>query len=157
MYQPMYYQYEVRAAKDGESAEVIARGDLNGDGKTSSFVITIKVKKDKDRTLPYLRTTVVNQARSAARRERTAARHQPPVERPAGSAEEVAVARLDREAVLAALARLPSRQRAAIVLRHYLRMTEGEIAETMGCNVGTVRTHLKRANLALTTSLGGQA
>jgi len=113
--------------------------------------------KDKDRTLPYLRTTVVNQARSAARRERTAARHQPPVERPAGSAEEVAVARLDREAVLAALARLPSRQRAAIVLRHYLRMTEGEIAETMGCKVGTVRTHLKRANLALTSSLGGQA
>jgi len=51
MDQPIYYQYEVRAAKDGESAEVIARGDLNGDGKTSSFVITIKVKKDKDRTL----------------------------------------------------------------------------------------------------------
>jgi len=49
--QPQYYQYEVRAAKDGESAEVIARGDLNGDGKTSSFVIAIKVKKDKDRTL----------------------------------------------------------------------------------------------------------
>jgi type IV pilus assembly protein PilA len=51
MDQPQYYQYEVRAAKDGESADVIARGDLNGDGKTSSFVITIKVKKDKDRTL----------------------------------------------------------------------------------------------------------
>lgn len=51
MDQPLYYQYEVRAAKDGESADVIARGDLNGDGKTSSFVITIKVRKDKDRTL----------------------------------------------------------------------------------------------------------
>ena len=51
MDQPQYYQYEVRAAKDGESAEVIARGDLNGDGKTSSFVITIKVRKDKDRAL----------------------------------------------------------------------------------------------------------
>ena len=49
--QPQRYQYEIRAAKDGESAEVIARGDLNGDGKTSSFVITVKVKKDKDRAL----------------------------------------------------------------------------------------------------------
>jgi hypothetical protein len=49
--QPQYYQYEIRAAKDGESADVIARGDLNGDGKTSSFVITIKVRKDADRTL----------------------------------------------------------------------------------------------------------
>ena len=28
MDQPQYYQYEVRAAKDGESADVIARGDL---------------------------------------------------------------------------------------------------------------------------------
>jgi hypothetical protein len=43
--QPQRYQYEIRAAKDGESAEVIAHGDLNGDGKTSSFVITIKKKK----------------------------------------------------------------------------------------------------------------
>jgi type IV pilus assembly protein PilA len=51
MSQPIYYQYEIRAAKDGESADVIARGDLNGDGKTSSFVITIKVKKTKDRSL----------------------------------------------------------------------------------------------------------
>lgn len=51
MDQPQYYQYEVRAAKDGESADVIARGDLNGDGKTSSFVITIHVKKDKTRAL----------------------------------------------------------------------------------------------------------
>jgi RNA polymerase sigma-70 factor (sigma-E family) len=111
--------------------------------------------KDKDRTLPYLRTTVVNQARSVGRRERTAAKHPPPAERPNRSAEEAAVAGLDRDAVLAALAALPPRQRAAIVLRHYLRRTEGEIAETMGCSVGTVRTHLKRANAALTTSLGG--
>ncbi|HEX4514956.1 MAG TPA: hypothetical protein VH054_15530, partial [Polyangiaceae bacterium] len=51
MDQPQYYQYEVRAAKDGESADVIARGDLNGDGKTSSFVITIHVKKDTTRAL----------------------------------------------------------------------------------------------------------
>ena len=113
--------------------------------------------QDKDRALPYLRTTVVNLARSKGRRERTAAGHPPPIERPSRSAEEVAVAGLDRDAVLAALGRLPARQRAAIILRHYLRMTEGDIAETMGCSIGTVRTHLKRANAALTTALGGHA
>jgi RNA polymerase sigma-70 factor (sigma-E family) len=113
--------------------------------------------KDKDRTLPYLRTTVVNLARSNGRRERTAAGHLPPIERPTGSAEDVAVAVLDRDAVVAALGRLPQRQRAAIVLRHYLRMTEGDIAETMHCSIGTVRTHLKRANAALSILLGGQA
>lgn len=43
--QPQYYQYEVRAAKDGESATVIARGDLNGDGKTSLYELAIKVDR----------------------------------------------------------------------------------------------------------------
>src|SRR5262249_30172574 len=40
---PQYYQYEVVAAKDGQSADVIARGDLNGDGKTSEIKRTIHV------------------------------------------------------------------------------------------------------------------
>jgi type IV pilus assembly protein PilA len=42
---PQYYQYEVKAAKDGESAEIIARGDLNGDGKTSEFKLSIEVDR----------------------------------------------------------------------------------------------------------------
>jgi type IV pilus assembly protein PilA len=48
---PQYYQYEIKAAKDGESAEIIARGDLNGDGKASLFKLSIKV----DRTANALR------------------------------------------------------------------------------------------------------
>lgn len=50
---PQYYQYEIKAAKDGESAEIIARGDLNGDGKTSLFLLSIKV----DRTSQALRVS----------------------------------------------------------------------------------------------------
>jgi type IV pilus assembly protein PilA len=50
---PQYYQYEIKAAKDGESAEIIARGDLNGDGKTSQFKLLIKV----DRSDNVLRVT----------------------------------------------------------------------------------------------------
>lgn len=42
---PHYYQYEIKAAKDGESAEIIARGDLDGDGKTSQFKLLVKVKR----------------------------------------------------------------------------------------------------------------
>jgi type IV pilus assembly protein PilA len=42
---PHYFQYEIKAAADGESAEVIARGDLNGDGKTSQFKLLIKVDR----------------------------------------------------------------------------------------------------------------
>jgi hypothetical protein len=50
MDQPQRYQYEVKAAPDGMSADVIARGDLNGDGKTSLFVVHVTVDKT-DRTL----------------------------------------------------------------------------------------------------------
>jgi hypothetical protein len=44
---PQYYQYEVKAAPDGKSAEIIARGDLNGDGKTSLFKLSIAVQGDR--------------------------------------------------------------------------------------------------------------
>jgi hypothetical protein len=52
---PQYYQYEVRAAADGQSADIIAHGDLNGDGKTSTYKITLRVEpKTKHRNVsPY--------------------------------------------------------------------------------------------------------
>lgn len=40
---PQYFQYEVVAAKDGRTAEILARGDLNGDGKTSLFRVKIEL------------------------------------------------------------------------------------------------------------------
>jgi len=41
--EPQYYQYQVVAAKDGKSAEILARGDLNGDGKASLFRVKIQL------------------------------------------------------------------------------------------------------------------
>jgi hypothetical protein len=40
---PQYFQYEVVASKDGKHADIIARGDLNGDGRSSEFKRTISV------------------------------------------------------------------------------------------------------------------
>lgn len=48
---PQYFQYEIRASKDGKSAEIIGRGDLNGDGKTSLFTIVAKVTGPERRLL----------------------------------------------------------------------------------------------------------
>lgn len=45
---PQYYQYEVRAAKDGNSADIFARGDLDGDGKQSEFKLHIAIDRKKD-------------------------------------------------------------------------------------------------------------
>lgn len=43
-----------------------------------------------------------------------------------------------RHVLLAALAQLPPRQRAVLVLRHFEHLTEPEAAEVLGCSVGAV-------------------
>ncbi|MBV8986637.1 MAG: hypothetical protein JO248_19565 [Acidimicrobiia bacterium] len=47
------------------------------------------------------------------------------------------------------LARLPRRQREAIVLRYYAGMSDGEIAEALGVTTGSGKTHIHRAMAAL--------
>jgi RNA polymerase sigma-70 factor (sigma-E family) len=44
-----------------------------------------------------------------------------------------------------ALAELPARRRAVIVMRYYLDMSEAEVAETLGCRLGTVKSTAHRA------------
>lgn len=43
------------------------------------------------------------------------------------------------------LAGLPRQQRAVLVLRFYLDLSEAQIAETLGCSVGTVKSNASRA------------
>jgi hypothetical protein len=42
---PQYFQYEVVASKDGSSADIVARGDLHGDGKTSTVKRTVTIDR----------------------------------------------------------------------------------------------------------------
>jgi RNA polymerase sigma-70 factor (sigma-E family) len=50
-----------------------------------------------------------------------------------------------RAVLLAALARLPRRQRAVIVLRFFEDLTEQRVAEILGCTVGTVKSQTSKA------------
>lgn len=43
-----------------------------------------------------------------------------------------------------ALRRLPTQQRAAVVLRYYVDLPENEVATIMDCSVGAVRSHTSR-------------
>jgi RNA polymerase sigma-70 factor (sigma-E family) len=52
---------------------------------------------------------------------------------------------VDREYLLWALAALPPRQRAVLVLRYFDDMSEGETAQILGCSLGTVKSHAARA------------
>lgn len=72
-----------------------------------------------------------------------------PGEGPAGNLEK----EQERLAVRQALARLPDRQRQAVVLRQYEDLSYREIAETMGATVPAVETLLFRAMAALRRDL----
>jgi RNA polymerase sigma factor (sigma-70 family) len=56
--------------------------------------------------------------------------------------------------VLAALRRLPRRQREALALRFYLELSEPEVARSMGISQGTVKSTTSRALTALGQLLG---
>ena len=51
----------------------------------------------------------------------------------------------ERDAMLARLATLPRKQRAAIVLRYYENYTDDEIAAVLRCGASTVRSQISRA------------
>jgi RNA polymerase sigma-70 factor (sigma-E family) len=51
----------------------------------------------------------------------------------------------DRSALIAALMDLPQGQRAVVVLRYWMDMTETEVATTLGCSVGNVKSQASRA------------
>ncbi|MEU0567509.1 SigE family RNA polymerase sigma factor [Nonomuraea sp. NPDC005983] len=50
-----------------------------------------------------------------------------------------------REALRAALAALPARQRAVVVLRYFEDLPDAAIADILGCSVATVRSQASRA------------
>ena len=43
------------------------------------------------------------------------------------------------------LAALSDRERAMVVMRHYLDLSEADVAEALGCSVGTVKSTCSRA------------
>ncbi len=109
--------------------------------------------REHDKALAYLRRSVVNGCRSAGRRAAVAERHRPDPPADAASAEVSALATERRAEVLAALATLPRRQREVLVLRHWLNLSEAEIATTLRISRGSVKTHSSRGLTALRTTL----
>jgi RNA polymerase sigma-70 factor (sigma-E family) len=68
-------------------------------------------------------------------------------------------AAVDHDAVLdlrAAVAALPARQRATLVLRFYCDLNVDQCAEILGCSPGTVKSHTSRALDAVRRALGQQ-
>lgn len=73
----------------------------------------------------------------------------------AGPAERLVSAEM-RIALRQAVVRLPQRQQAAFVLRHFGGRSTDEIARALGCAPATVRVHLSRAVAHLRAALAGK-
>ncbi|MCF2531696.1 SigE family RNA polymerase sigma factor [Yinghuangia soli] len=98
----------------------------------------------------YIRRILVNLAISSGRRrwwgERATAKMPDiAVDGPGGQVE-------DRDIMRRALAGLSARQRVVVVLRYAHDLPETEVAELLGCSVGTVKTHASRGLEALRSS-----
>jgi RNA polymerase sigma-70 factor (sigma-E family) len=102
----------------------------------------------------YLRVAVVNGARSLHRRVRTARRFLRVGEPAAAPADVAALLADEHRQVVAALRRLPRRQREVLVLRYWSDLSEAAIAETLGIARGTVKSSAARGLRALEKQLG---
>jgi RNA polymerase sigma factor (sigma-70 family) len=102
----------------------------------------------------YLTVGVMNAARSALRRRRTARAYVPPRPGVVAAAEDDVVRAAGDPEVLAALGRLTVRQRQVVVLRYWSELSEQEIADTLRVSRGTVKSTASRALTVLRDLLG---
>ena len=102
----------------------------------------------------YVRRIVVNLATSRWRRQQVERRA---LARTRAAAAEIRwdvdVAERSRS-VIEAIGQLPARQRAAVVLRYFEDMREADVARTLGCSIGTVKSQLSKARTRLAQLLG---
>ena len=103
---------------------------------------------DADKALTYVRSSVLNGCRTLLRRQSRRDRvvlAEPDME----SAEARALLDEEHREVLAAIRRLPDRQREAVVLRFYLDLPEDKVAEAMQVSRGTVKSATSRGVAAV--------
>jgi RNA polymerase sigma-70 factor (sigma-E family) len=101
----------------------------------------------------YLRTTVINNARSALRHRGVEERYRQPGPPEPSGPEERAVQATEDARVMAALRSLSRRQQEVLVLRYYADLSEQEIAATLGMSRGAVKSHAHRGIGALREAL----
>lgn len=111
-----------------------------------------KLRSDTDNLDAYLRTTLVNTYISE---QRSGWRRLTSLHSELG---DKAASEIDQDTKIDlrdALAKLPPRQRAAIVLRYYCDLSVEQAARELGCSAGTVKSQTARALDAMRRALDG--
>lgn len=134
-----------------------------GDAGTAQDVVQIALVKVARRwesivatghPLPYVRSAVVHAAISWRRRKWHGEVPNGALPDHPGVDDVNAVDNRDR--LRRALAELPRRQRAAVVLRHYLDLDEAATAAALGCSIGTVKSQTAKGLARLRTSIDSE-
>jgi RNA polymerase sigma-70 factor (sigma-E family) len=136
---PRLFRTTYAIAGDRESAE-----DALQSAYAKAYAAWHRVRA-ADAPAAYVRRMAVNEVTNVRRRSWWRAERpyaEPPEPPPAPSPESGAG---DRDAVWTAVRALPPRQRAVIVLRYYEDLSEGEIADVLGCSRGTVKSQASHA------------
>lgn len=98
---------------------------------------------DRIEHLPsFLRRIVVNLCRSRARRIAVRERLDPLLRGPSSTEQPDVALHID---IWSALESLPPRQRACVVLRYLEDLSEADVADLLGCSLGTVKSQLHKA------------
>ena len=136
------------------TATLIAGDDVAGEDLLQTALANVYTRWHRGIENPeeYVRTTLVRTHISLRRRLMT-------TERPIGSAvvdaegPDIAERLVDRDVLLAALAQLAPKQRAALVLRYFDDLSEADTARALGCSTGSVKQHTTRGLAKLRTLL----
>jgi RNA polymerase sigma-70 factor (sigma-E family) len=106
--------------------------------------------------LAYARRTLANARIDAWRRRRNEVLAAPGTlpERSAPGHDDRVV---ERDRLVRALQSLPARQRRVVVLRHFVGLSEAEVAEELGVTLGTVKSGASRGLAKLRKHLGDEA
>ena len=126
-------------------------GDLVQTALANTYVALPRIR-DRAATEAYVRRAMVNAApRGWRRRDRTVLTEEAPL-LPHDSGLD---GHAERAQVWAAVCALPPRMRATLVLRYYEDLSEAEVAATLDCSVGSVKSQTHHALKRLRAALGG--
>lgn len=125
--------------------------DLTQTALAKTYVAWTRVR-ERDAAYAYARTTLVNTATSWFRRRSW--RNELPGEDVGTDLRDSTPDPSDRPALMHALAALPPRQRAVVVLRFYDDLSVAQTADALGCSAGTVKSQTSAALARLRELVG---
>lgn len=112
-----------------------------------------RYKIEPGKEAPYLRSVVLNGARSKLRKRKVRRLYDPGPPSTAAAAEIGGMQGAEQQRLLATMRNLPEKQAAVLILRYYLDLSEAEIAETLGIARGSVKSHAHRGLAKMATLL----